>query len=150
MDYNDIINDMLQDNLIFFLNNTKYDCKDEYYYSKICNLITYFKNLNQDQNKINTYKSDIQNRLSKIDSYAFRKPWNKLTKEQRLIKLKEFLDDFIKEAKNSKIIKNEILEQFKKNKLNSAKIVNYEPISSKILCLNNLNYDTENNKYIFN
>ena len=150
MEYNDIINEIIQDNLLLFLNNTKEDCKDEYYYSKICNLITYFKNLNQDQNKINTYKSDIQKRLSIIDEYVFRKPWNKLTKEQRLIKLNEFLNDYIKDTSNSKIIKNKILEEFKKNKLNSAKIVSYEPISSKILGINNLSYDTENNKYIFN
>ena len=98
---------------------------------------------------MNTYKSDIQKRLSKIEDYAFRKPWNKLSKEQKLIKLKEFLNEFIKEATNSKLIKRKILDQFKKNKLNSAKVVNYEPFSSKIIGINNLNYDTENNKYIY-
>tara|TARA_X000000950_G_scaffold188027_2_gene227391 strand:- start:3060 stop:3512 length:453 start_codon:yes stop_codon:yes gene_type:complete len=150
MDYNDIINDILQDNLLFFLNNTKIDCNDEYYYSKICNLITYFKNKNQDVDTINTYKSDIQKRLSKIDDYVYRKPWNKLSKEQRLIKLKEFLNNLIKDAVNIEIIKYDIMQLFEKNKLNSAKLVNYEPFSSKIIGINNLNFDTESNKYIFN
>ena len=48
--------------------------------------------------------------------------------------------EFIKEATNSKLIKRKILDQFKKNKLNSAKVVNYEPFSSKIIGINNLNY----------
>ena len=149
MDYNDKISNILQDNLLVFLRNTKEDCKDEYYYGKICNLISYYENINKDPKTLNTYKSDIQKRLSKIEDYAFRKPWNKLSKEQKLIKLKEFLNEFIKEATNSKLIKRKILEQFKKNKLNSAKVVNYEPFSSKIIGINNLNYDTENNKYIY-
>ena len=149
MDYNDKISNILQNNLLVFLKNTKEDCKDEYYYGKICNLISYYENINKDPKTLNTYKSDIQKRLSKIENYAFRKPWNKLSKEQKLIKLKEFLNDFIKEASNSKLIKHKIFDQFKKNKLNSAKVVNYEPFSSKIIGINNLNYDTENNKYIY-
>ena len=150
MDYNDKINDILEENLLFFLKNALEDCKDQYYNAKICNLISYFKNLKRDPKTLNTYKSDIQKRLSKIEDYSFRKPWNKLSKEQRLIKLKEFLNDFIKDSINSKIIKNEILEQFKKNKLNSANVVNYEPFSSKIIGINNLSYDTETSKYILN
>lgn len=150
MEYNDKINYMLDENLLFFLKNALEDCKDEYYNTKIYNLISYFNNLNRDPKTLNTYKSDIQKRLSKIEDYAYRKPWNKLTKEQRLIKLNEFLDDFIKDSLNSKIVKNKILEQFKKNKLNSANIVNYEPFSSKIIGINNLRYDTEKNKYILN
>jgi len=149
MDYNDKISNILQDNLLVFFKNTKEDCKDEYYYGKICNLISYYENINKDPKTLNTYKSDIQKRLSKIEDYAFRKPWNKLSKEQKLIKLKEFLNDFIKEASNSRLIKRKILDQYKKNKLNSAKEVNYEPFSSKIIGINNLNYDTENNKYIY-
>ena len=149
MDYNDKISNILQDNLLVFLRNTKEDCKEEYYYGKICNLISYYENINKDPKTLNTYKSDIQKRLSKIEDYAFRKPWNKLSKEQKLIKLKEFLNEFIKEATNSKLIKRKILEQFKKNKLNSVKVVNYEPFSSKIIGINNLNYDTETNKYIY-
>ena len=150
MDYNDKINNILEDNLLFFLKNALEDCKDEYYNIKINNLISYFNSINKDPKTLNTYKSDIQKRLSKIEDYVYRRPWNKLTKEQRLIKLNEFLNDFIKDSVNSKIIKNEILEQFKKNKLNSANIVNYEPFSSKIIGINNLSYDTENNKYILN
>lgn len=150
MEYNDKINYMLDENLLFFLKNALEDCKDEYYNTKIYNLISYFNNLNRDPKTLNTYKSDIQKRLSKIEDYAYRKPWNKLTKEQRLIKLNEFLDDFIKDSLNSKIVKNKILEQFKKNKLNSANVVNYEPFSSKIIGINNLRYDTEKNKYILN
>ena len=150
MDYYDKISDLIEDNLLYFLKNALEDCKDEYYNTKIYNLISYFNNLNRDPKTLNTYKSDIQKRLSKIEDYAYRKPWNKLTKEQRLIKLNEFLDDFIKDSLNSKIVKNKILEQFKKNKLNSANIVNYEPFSSKIIGINNLRYDTEKNKYILN
>ena len=149
MDCNDEISNILQDNLLVFLKNTKEDCKDEYYYRKICNLISYYENINKDPKTLNTYKSNIQKRLLKIDHYIFRKPWNKLSKEQKLIKLKEFLNDFIKDASNSKLIKRKILDEFKKNKLNSAKVVNYEPFNSKIIGINNLNYDTENNKYIY-
>ena len=150
MEYNDKIDNILKQNLIFFLTNIKEDCKDEYYYSKVCNLITYFNNIDKDASKINLYKSDIQKRLSKIDDCVYKKPWNKLSKEQRLIKLKEFLNDFIKDANNSEIIKSKILNDFKNNKLNSANIVNYEPLSSKIIGINKLSYNIENNKYIFN
>jgi hypothetical protein len=149
MDYNDKISNILQDNLLVFLRNTKEDCKDEYYHTKICNLISYYENINKNPKTLNTYTSDIQKRLAKIDDYVYRKPWNKLSKEQRLVKLKEFLNEFIKDATNSKVIKSKILDEFKKNKLNSAKVVNYEPFSSKIIGINNLNYDTENNKYVY-
>ena len=150
MDYYDKISDLIEDNLLYFLKNALEDCKDEYYNNKIHDLISYFNNLNKDPKTLNTYESDIQKRLSKIEDYVYRKPWNKLSKEQRLTKLNEFLNDFIKDSVNSKIIKNEILEQFKKNKLNSANVINYEPFSSKIIGINNLSYDKEKNKYILN
>jgi hypothetical protein len=149
MDYNEKIDNILKDNLLVFLRNTKEDCKDDFYLNKISNLITYYENINKDPKLLNTYKSDIQKRLAKLEDYAYRKPWNKLSKDQKLIKLKEFVSSFIENAKNTKVIKRKILEDFKNNKLNSAKIVNYEPFSSKIIGISKLSYNTENNNYIY-
>ena len=150
MDEEIIINKILKDNLLVFLKNAKEDCQDKNYYDKICKLISYYENKNKNVKKINTYESDINKRLSIIDNFAYKKSWNKLNKQQRLIKLNNFLNNFIKEdALNSVIIKEKILNDFENNKLNCNNLVNYDSLKCKINSITNLNYDIKNKKYIY-
>ena len=150
MDYRECIDGIIKNNLLKFFNNANEDCSDEFYKDKINNLIMYFENIDKDPKSLYTYNSDIQKRLAKIDEYVYRKPWNKLQKDQKLNRLKLFLNTYlIKDANNTKFIKKKIIDDFNNNKLNSAKVVNYEPFSSKIIGINKLNYNTENNKYVY-
>ena len=150
MDQNVIIDNIVKSNKLLFLECTKEDCKDEFYLNKINDLIIYFNNIDKSQKDLNKFESDIDQRLAKIDQYAYRKAWNKLTKIQKEIKLKEFINSyFINNDKNTQQIKKNILKDFEDGKLNSGKVVNYEAFSTKIIGLNNLSYSTDDNNYIY-
>lgn len=151
MDQNvQIIDNILKSNKLKFFKYLNEDCSDDLYKNKINDLIIYFENIDKQNKDVNVFESDINNRLAKIDQIAYRKPWNKLSKIQREIKLKEFINTFLlKSASNYNDIKNLLLKEFDNNKLNSSKVVNYEPYTSKIIGINKLNFDTESNKYLF-
>ena len=145
-----IIDDIIKSNKITFLECTKEDCKDEFYLNKINDLIIYFKNIDKKQEDLNKFESDIDQRLAQIDIYAYRKSWNKLSTIQKEIKLKEFMKSyFINNNENTENIKNKILDDFKNNKLNSGKVINYEAFATNIIGINKLNYNTDNNKYSY-
>jgi len=145
-----LIDNIIKANKLTFLECVKEDCKDKFYLNKINDLIIYFKNIDKQQKDLNKFESDIDKRLAKIDEYAYRKSWNKLSKIQKEIKLKEFIKlYFINNDKNTEIIKKKILADFNNNKLNSAKVINYEAFDSKIIGINKLSYNTDNNKYIY-
>ena len=151
MDQNvQIIDDILKSNKLKFFKHLNEDCSDELYRNKINDLIIYFNNIDKQYKDLNVFESNIDERLAKMDQLAYRKPWNKLSKVQKEIKLNEFINTFLlKSAKNYNDIKNLLLKEFDNNKLNSSKVVNYEPYSSKIIGINKLNFDTESNKYTF-
>ena len=150
MEPNTIIDNIVKSNKLFFLECTKEDCKDEFYLNKINDLIIYYNNIDKSQKDLNKYESDIEQRLAKIDQYAYRKAWNKLTNLQKEIKLKEFINSyFINNVENTQQIKKNILKDFSDGKLNSGKVVNYEAFSTKIIGLNNLSYNTDDNIYIY-
>lgn len=150
MEPNTIIDSIVKSNKLLFLECTKEDCRDDFYLNKINDLIIYFNNIDKNTKDLNKFESDIDQRLAKIDEYAYRKAWNKLTKIQKEIKLKEFLKSyFIINDKNTENIKNKIIKDFHNGKLNSGKVVIYEAFTTKIIGLNNLTYNTDDNKYIY-
>lgn len=135
----------------YFLECVNEDCNDNDYSSKIKDLMCYYKNINLDINKVNTYDTNIQTRLNSIEELSFKKPWNKLNNVQKEKKLNDFISSyFIVNNSSKNDIINKIKKSFKENKLNSNKLVNYEPLSSCILDINNLSYNKEKNIYIFN
>ena len=150
MDTNTLIDNIIKSNKLVFLECTKEDCTDEFYLNKINDLIIYFNNIDKNQKDLNKFESDIDKRLAKIDEYAYRKAWNKLTKIQKEIKLKEFIKSyFITNNKNTGLVVKDIWNDFNEGRLNSGKAVNYEAFSTQIIGINKLTYNTDNNKYIY-
>ena len=108
-----LIDNIIKANKLTFLECVKEDCKDKFYLNKINDLIIYFKNIDKQQKDLNKFESDIDKRLAKIDEYAYRKSWNKLSKIQKEIKLKEFIKlYFINNDKNTEIIKKKNISRF--------------------------------------
>lgn len=151
MDSNEKINKILNFTRDMFLENIKEGCDNEYYKSKVNDIITYFKFKNKEPNEVNLYESNIQNRLGKVDNYIFQKPWNKLSKDCKKIKMNEFIDNyFLDNTKNYDKIKQKILNDLKNNKLNSASKVNYDSLNFEIISLSNLTYCKKKEIYLYN
>tara|TARA_A100001015_G_C14726835_1_gene608234 strand:+ start:287 stop:745 length:459 start_codon:yes stop_codon:yes gene_type:complete len=150
-DYNSKINSILDFTRDKFLDNVKNECNNDFYKYKINNLIDYFKFKDKDVQKLQEFDSNVFNRLSKIDEYIYKKPWNKLPKQSKLIKLKEFISEFINsDITNAEIIKTKLLTDFENNKLNSACIINYNSFKFKIISISKLSFNKEKNLYEYN
>ena len=142
MDYDKIINDTILLNKLTFLKNSYDDCNDDSIRDKIANLISYYEHKNTPIKEVNKFETNIFDRLANVNKIAFRKPWNKLSKEQKKIKLNEYMNMFfIHSTNNVKQIKSKILTDFENNKLNSVKFVNYDVFSCQIIKINKLKYD---------
>ena len=127
------------------------DCKSKNEIILIEDVLTYILYKNKPiivQNKI---KSDIQERLSKVDEFLFKRPWNKLDPVYKKQKLEEYLQNYLFEASEENLneIKEKIMNNFINKKLNSIKKVNYDPISTLILSIDGLTYDTGNCEYSY-
>ena len=109
-----------------------------------------------DNNQITT--TNESGTMSNIDIFLNKEcklnkcePWNKLDKIHKKIKIKEFLDNNLFNAsnKNLNFIKKLLLTEFENNKLNSAKKVSYDPMTSRILGISGLSYSTDTNEYSY-
>jgi len=143
MDYEKKIDTIIESNEIYKLKSMLDDCTDPLN-EKIINDIIVFKN-HVKENKKTVIKSDINERLAKIDEYVYRRPWKKLHEIQKKTKLEEYLKNYLFNApvENIKNIKEMIMDDFNKKKLNSAKNVTYDSTGAVILSINNLEYDNE-------
>lgn len=93
---------------------------------------------------------DIKNSfLDKIDNdfqkYALFKTWNRLTKEQKILQLKLYLDNLI-DADNITNIK-EVLLQYLECGILSNKYIVYDSKSAKISNIKCLKFDNDTNSY---
>ena len=93
---------------------------------------------------------DIKNSfLDKIDNdfqkYALFKTWNRLTKEQKILQLKLYLDNLI-DADNITNIK-EVLVQYLECGILSNKYIVYDSKSAKISNIKCLKFDNDTNSY---
>ena len=150
MEYNKIFDNILLDNNITFLKNIKEVNNDDLLNKEIYSKILDLKGSKSKLSEINEYESDIFKRLDDIEKLTFKKPWNKLSKEQKKIKLLEFFKNhIIHNNKNTDKIKDIILNDFEGNKLNSVKKVNYDIFSSQIVKIVNFEYDKDKNEYIY-
>lgn len=147
MDYEKQINTIIDNNDIYKLKSMLDDCTDPLY-EKLINDILIFKN-HKKENKKTVIKSDISERLSKIDDYVYRRPWKKLHEIQKKNKIEEYLKNYLFNAPddNIKKIREMIIDDFNKKRLNSAKNVTYDSVGAVILNINNLEYDNESCEY---
>ena len=93
---------------------------------------------------------DVKNNfLDKIDNdfqkYALFKTWNRLTKEQKILQLKLYLDNLI-DADNITNIK-EVLLQYLECGILSNKYIVYDSKTAKISNIKCLKFDNDTNSY---
>lgn len=149
MDYEKKIDAIIENNEIYKLKSMLDDCTEPLN-EKMINDILVFKNHIKESKKT-VIKSDINERLAKIDDYIYRRPWKKLHEIQKKTKLEEYLKNYLFNAPidNIKYIKEMIMEDFSKKKLNSAKNVTYDSTGAVILNINNLEYNNELCEYTY-
>ena len=152
MEYEKRIDNLLLNNKIFMLQSMIEDCKNEDRLMNIKDILCYLEHKNQNKSsKKNVVKSDIKERLSKIDEYLYRRPWNRLDEIHKKNKLEEYIENFLFNApeENIREIRSALLSDLKNKKLNSAKTVTYDAASTTILNISNLEYDNENCRYTY-
>jgi hypothetical protein len=151
MDYEKHFNKIILNQEEVMLKHMLEDCKSKNETILIEDVLTFLLHKNKPINKSKNIKSDIQQRLSKVDEYLFKRPWNKLAPIHKKQKLEEYLQNYLFEATEDNLneIKSKIMNDFEKKKLNSSKKVNYESISSLIINIEGLKYDTSNCEYSY-
>ena len=151
MDYDTYIDKIKYNNEIKMLQFMKEDCQSENDLKLINDLITYKYHKNNPVKQDKIIKSNYKEKISKIDKYLYNKPWKKLEQIHKKNKLIEYCDNHLFNAPEDNLIeiKNQLIEEFNDNKLNSAKKIIYDPISSNILEIKGLEYDTNTNTYSY-
>ena len=150
MDYDKVLENIKSDNNILFLKHLNEVNKNDLLGKEIHSKIIDFENSKHDLNKKDKvkYDSDIFSRLNQVDKIMYKKSWNKLAKEQKKVKILEFINTYIiHNNKNTDQIKKNILNDFEKNKLNSNKDVNYDFFSTQIIKISKLTYDKDSKEY---
>lgn len=103
------------------------------------------------QNSVQQQKDNMFNEIDKhITAHVYKKQWNKLKPFHKMEKLKEYLNENIKE----KSIADKLLADFEphvnKGSINTKKYIIYDPNEEKILslpCLKIIKTDKEDNDY---
>ena len=151
MEYEKRIDDLSLNNEVFMLNSMIEDCKNEDRLNNIKDILCFITHKNKNVKKKTEIKSNISERLSKIDEYLYRRPWNRLDEIHKRNKLEEYISNYLFNAPedNIKQIKSELMNDLKNKKLNSAKYVTYDPASTTILNITNLEYDNEKCIYTY-
>ena len=150
MSFKNKVDSIINENVLFLLQNLNKEVKnDDKLKVNINNLIYYYKSLEIKPKE--KYESNIHDRLNKIDEYIYKKSWNKLSKEQKKVKIVEFMNSFfIHKLDNVEDIKIKILKDLSNNKLNSVNNVLYDSFSYKIIKIKNLQYNKSMHIYTYN
>ena len=137
MNCDTIINNIINECQISKFNNIYKSCNDKELKRKTKDIINYFLLKNKKQEKkdydIEDHKIIFENDIEKL---AYMRPWNKLHEINKIIKMREFVDNLeisnSLDKKETKIILENLI---KERKLNSSKIVDYDYNNIKILSI---------------
>lgn len=88
----------------------------------------------------------LQELYTYIDKQIYKQTWTKLTKDQKIIKIKEFVKDTINDSEERESIENELIQLINKGKLKTIRDVTYDSEQSKIITISVLK--KVNEKYI--
>ena len=77
------------------LNYMLEECKTENENNLIKDILTYITHKNNIIKNKPNIKSDIQQRLSKIDNYMYKRPWNKLAPIHKKQKINEYIQNYL-------------------------------------------------------
>lgn len=94
-----------------------------------------------------TIQQQKDNIFKEIDKYTYRKQWNKLLPFHKIVKLKEYINEHIKDEKMQKEIIDKLSKYAEEGRINTKKYIIYDPNLEKILsmpCL--VMYDDKNDK----
>ena len=83
MEYTKIFDNIILDNNITFLKNIKEVSNDDLLNKEIYSKILDLENSKNNLSDVKEYESDIFKRLDNIEKLTFKRPWNKLSKEQK-------------------------------------------------------------------
>lgn len=87
---------------------------------------------------------NINGYMKEIDKYIYKKPWTRLQPYHRTIKIKEYIENTYTDAKFKKKLLNDLIKLINDNKLNSNKMVKYDPYNEKILSIPAIKLDPSN------
>jgi len=150
MDFEKYINNLRHDTTLKMFKNMDEICNDEEHSYFIKDYINYMEN-KHNVKKVNYIQSDVSERLAKVDEIVFRKAWNKLAYEHKRIKIKQYLSTRLLEVDEDNLneIKVLINKDFENKKLNTSKTITYDPITTLILGIEGLDYDSKENIYTY-
>lgn len=94
-----------------------------------------------------TIEQQRENMTKEMSQYVFRKQWNKLFNIHKIVKIKEYVKDHIKDQKICNEIIEKLVDHINDGMINTKKYVVYDPNTEKILMLPCLTIDEEKKTY---
>lgn len=144
-------------------NNFNRKIKNELEYFKGTNNLSIF--LNAQENDLNDRIKTLENLLnipvkeqmnvqqqrdkmnSEMSKYVYKKQWNKLQPIHKINKLKEYVQEYVKNSTMQEEIIEKITKHINNGMVNTKKYVIYDPNAEKILSLPCLIIDEDTNTY---
>ncbi len=77
-------------------------------------------------------KKNVEKLFDEVDKVIFRRPWNRLPPIHKIVKIKEYLTNFVKDDILRTKISDDLINLVNTNKLNTKKHVVYDPIKEQI------------------
>lgn len=95
----------------------------------------------------NTVQQQKDNMFKEMDKYTYRKQWNKLLAFHKIVKLKEYIKENVKdETMQTELIEN-LTKYAEEGRINTKKYIIYDPNAEKILSMPCLTIDFEKKTY---
>nr|QBK88485.1 MAG: hypothetical protein LCMiAC01_01620 [Mimivirus LCMiAC01] len=91
---------------------------------------------------------NITNMFNKIDKFVYRNTWYRLNNIYKLNKIKEYLNENIKDSDERTDILEKLTEMVNNNKLGTKKTVDYDPDKEKINSISVLEYNKKKKKFM--
>ena len=143
MNYDEIIKQIKVNCQIDKFKNIIESCNDKDKIMKSKDIINYFLLKETKDIDVEEYEHRVND---EIEMLAYRRPWNKMHEINKIIKMKEYIDQQItNNSINREEIKLILEELIKNKKLNSSKLVDYDEKN----CVINSIKDLKNDNGIF-
>lgn len=97
-----------------------------------------------------TVQQQRDNIFKEIDKYTYKKQWNKLIPFHKIVKVKEYINENVKDSKMQKELIDKLSAYAEEGRINTKKFVIYDPNAEKILSMPCLVVDTNKNTYTLN
>jgi len=95
-------------------------------------------------------KDNIADMFNKIDEFAYKNQWYRLNDVYKLNKIKEYLNEIIKDDDERTDIFEKLTELVNNKKLTTKKTVDYDQAKEKINSISVLKYNKKKKKFILN